>query len=114
MAGGEGPIRIGIDLGGTKTEAIAIDRAGRELVRRRVPTPAGDYEAQLAAVRALVRGIEAEVGASATIGVGIPGTMSAATGLIKNANSTWLIGRPLGRDVEAALGRPVRFANDAD
>src|SRR5437764_13065240 len=91
MAGGERPIRIGIDLGGTKTEAIAIDGAGRELVRRRVPTPAGDYDAQLAAVRELVRGSEAEVGAPGTVGVGIPGTMSTATGLIKNANSTWLI-----------------------
>jgi len=114
MAGDERPIRIGIDLGGTKTEAIAIDGAGRELVRRRVPTPAGDYEAQLAAVRALVHGIEAEVGASGTVGVGIPGTMSAATGLIKNANSTWLIGRPLDQDLSRVLERPVRVMNDAN
>ena len=68
----------------------------------------------IAAIAGLVAGIESEIGGSATVGIGIPGTIVAATGLVKNANSTWLIGRPLGRDVEAALGRPVRFANDAD
>ena len=114
MAGPELPIRIGIDLGGTKTEAIALDGAGRELVRRRIPTPAGDYEAQLAAVRDLVAGVEREVGARGSVGVGIPGTMSKATGLIKNANSTWLIGRPLDRDLSQALDRPVRVMNDAN
>ena len=114
MAEGGRGIRIGIDLGGTKTEAIAIDGAGRELVRRRAPTPAGDYEAQLALVRELVQGIEREVGAEGSVGVGIPGTMSAATGLIKNANSTWLIGRPLDQDLSRALERPVRVMNDAN
>ena len=108
------PIRIGIDLGGTKTEAIALDGAGRELVRRRIPTPAGDYQAQLASVRDLVAEVERQVGARGSVGVGIPGTMSKATGLIKNANSTWLIGRPHDRDLSEALDRPVRVMNDAN
>jgi len=106
--------RIGIDLGGTKIEAAAIDRDGRIHARRRVATPTGDYAATIAAVAGLVRGIEAEFGAGLTVGVGIPGTLVAQTGLVKNANSTWLIGRPLGRDLEAALGRAVRLANDAN
>ncbi|HWB49641.1 MAG TPA: ROK family protein [Stellaceae bacterium] len=106
--------RIGIDLGGTKIEAAAIDRAGGVHGRRRVPTPAGDYAATVAAVAALVHGIEHEHGGGMTVGVGIPGTPAAGTGFVKNANSTWLIGRPLGRDLAAALGRPVRLANDAN
>jgi fructokinase len=106
--------RIGVDLGGTKIEAAAIDREGRVHARRRVATPAGDYDSTIAAMAALVRGIEAELGAGLTVGVGIPGTAIPGSGLIKNANSTWLIGRPLGRDLEAALGRPVRLANDAN
>ena len=77
-------------------------------------TPAGDYRATVAAIRALVHGIEAELGAGMTVGVGIPGALVPSTGLVKNANSTWLIGRPLGRDLEAALARPVRLANDAN
>ena len=107
-------VRVGVDLGGTKTEVIALGPDGRELLRRRAPTPAGDYHAQLALVRALVTGLEAELGAVATVGVAIPGTISAATGLIKNANSTWLNGRPLDRDLAAALDRPVRVLNDAN
>jgi fructokinase len=106
--------RIGVDLGGTKIEAAAIDRAGRVHARRRIATPAGDYDGTVGAVSGLVRGIEAELGGRLTVGVGIPGTLSARTGLVKNANSTWLIGRPLGHDLEAALGRPVRLANDAN
>lgn len=106
--------RIGVDLGGTKIEVAAIDRDGRVLTRRRTATPAGDYDGTIAAVASLVRGIEAELGGELTVGVGIPGTLTAATGLVKNANSTWLIGRPLGRDLEAALGRKVRLANDAN
>ncbi|HML11457.1 MAG TPA: ROK family protein [Stellaceae bacterium] len=106
--------RIGVDLGGTKIEAAAVDRDGRALARRRIPTPAGDYAGTVAAVAGLVRGIEAELGGRLTVGIGIPGTLIADTGLVKNANSTWLIGRPLGRDLEAALGRPVRLANDAN
>ncbi len=107
-------MRIGIDLGGSKIEAAALDDAGRELERCRLPTPAGDYGATVEAIRALVERIEGRLGRRGTVGVGIPGTVSPATGLIKNANSTWLIGRPLDRDLGAALGRPVRLANDAN
>jgi fructokinase len=106
--------RIGIDLGGTKTEALAIDTDGRQGCRRRVPTMAGDYAATIATVKDLVFGIEAELGGRATVGIGIPGTISPASGLVKNANSTWLIGKPFDRDLAAALERPVRLANDAD
>ena len=106
--------RIGVDLGGTKIEAAAIDRDGRVHARRRIATPAGDYAGTIAVVAGLVRGIETELGGGLTVGIGIPGTLVATTGLVKNANSTWLIGRPLGRDLEAALGRPVRLANDAN
>lgn len=107
-------IRIGVDLGGTKIEAAVLDRGGRILARRRIPTPAGDYAAIVAAVRGLVLDLEAELGATGSVGVGIPGAISPATGLIKNANSTCLIGHALDRDLGAALGRPVRLANDAD
>ena len=106
--------RIGIDLGGTKIEAAALDERGGMRLRRRIATPAGDYAGTIAAIVGLVGGIEREIGSRASVGIGIPGTIVAATGLVKNANSTWLIGQPLGRDVEAALGRPVRFANDAN
>lgn len=107
-------LRIGVDLGGTKIEAAAIDRAGRIVARRRVSTPAGDYAGTIDAVAALVVGIEAAFGGRMTVGVGIPGTIVARTGLVKNANSTCLIGHPLGRDLETALRRPVRLANDAN
>jgi len=106
-------MRIGIDLGGTKIEAIAIDGTD-ELLRRRVPAPRHDYAGTVAAVRDLVSAIEREVGTSGTVGIGIPGSISAVTGLIKNANSTWLNGQPLDRDLERALGRPVRLMNDAN
>ena len=106
--------RIGIDLGGTKIEAAALDQGGALRLRRRTATPAGDYAGTIAAIAGLVAGIEREIGARTSVGIGIPGTIVAATGLVKNANSTWLIGRPLADDVEAALGRPVRFANDAN
>jgi fructokinase len=107
-------MRIGIDLGGTKTEAAALDDAGVIRARRRIATPAADYDGTIRALAGLVAGLEAETGAPGSVGIGIPGTIVARTGLVKNANSTWLIGRPLQRDVEAALGRPVRFANDAN
>ena len=107
-------MRIGIDLGGSKIEGAALDRAGRVAVRRRTPTPSGDYDATVAAVRDLARGIEAEIGEACSVGVGMPGAISPATGLVKNANSTWLNGRRFDRDVAAALGREVRFANDAN
>ena len=106
-------MRIGIDMGGTKIEAIALDGA-RERLRRRVAAPRGDYDATIRAVSDLVNAIESELGQSGTVGIGIPGAISAATGLVKNANSTWLIGRPLDRDLERALGRPVRVTNDAN
>ena len=112
--GAQGPLRFGIDLGGTKIEIVALDAGGGEVLRRRRPTPRGDYGAIVAALVALVRGAEAELGARGSVGIGIPGTISPATGLIKNANSTELIGHPLDRDVGQALGRPVRLANDAD
>jgi predicted NBD/HSP70 family sugar kinase len=105
---------IGIDLGGTKTELVALDERGQELYRKRVPTPKGDYAATLRTISAMVSECEEQLGSSATIGVGIPGALSLATGRIKNANSTWLIGRPFRQDLEAALGREVRIANDAN
>jgi fructokinase len=107
-------IRLGIDLGGTKTEIIALDRNGREVARRRVATPRGSYDGTIRTIRDLVEGLEAGLGEAGSVGIGIPGTISPRTGLVKNANSTWLIGRPFDRDLEAALGRPVRLANDAD
>jgi len=106
--------RIGVDLGGTKIEAAALDSAGRIRARRRIATPIGDYHGTITAIAGLVAALESEIGAPASVGIGIPGTIVAATGLVKNANSTWLNRRPFGRDVEAALGRPVRFANDAN
>jgi predicted NBD/HSP70 family sugar kinase len=106
--------RIGIDLGGTKIELAWLDAAGRVVLRRRVPTPAGDYAATVAAVAALVRDAERERGATASVGVAMPGAISLATGLVKNANSTCLNGRPFKGDLEAALGREVRLANDAN
>ena len=90
--------RIGIDLGGTKIEAAALDDGGGMRLRRRTPTPPGDYAGTIAAIVGLVAGIEQEIGARASVGIGIPGTIVAATGLVKNANSTWLIGRASCRE----------------
>ena len=105
---------IGVDLGGSKIEAIVLDEHGATRWRERVPTPAGDYHATLAAVAALVARAEADLGLThCRVGVGTPGSATGA-GLIKNANSTCLNGRPLARDLAAALGRPVRIANDAN
>lgn len=106
-------MRIGIDLGGTKIEAIALDGDRREVFRHRVPTPRGDYEGTIEAVASLVDRAEAIVGRS-TVGIGMPGVISPATGLVKNANSTWLNGRPLSEDLTRRLDRPVRLANDAN
>jgi len=106
-------MRIGIDLGGTKIEGIALDAAGVERFRGRIATPRGDYAATLEAVAGLVREAERAVG-SASVGIGIPGAISPATGLVKNANSTWLIGRPLREDLTRRLQREVRIANDAN
>jgi fructokinase len=107
-------MRIGIDLGGTKIEAVALGENGAELFRRRVDTPRGSYDGTVSAIKALVDAAERSVGARGTVGVGIPGTISPASGLVKNANSTWLNGRPFDRDLAAALSRPVRLANDAN
>jgi fructokinase len=109
-----GRYRIGVDLGGTKIEGAALDRSGSVQARRRVPTPAANYRDTIAAIVGLVDAIDQEIGTTAPVGVGMPGAISPATGLVKNANSTWLIGRPLQGDLEAALGRPVRLANDAN
>jgi fructokinase len=107
-------MRIGIDLGGTKIEAIAIDNHGVELARHRIDTPRDDYDATIVAMVGLVRKLEQESGKTGTVGAGIPGSISRITGLVKNSNSTWLNGRPLDRDFAAALGREVRIANDAN
>lgn len=106
-------VRIGIDLGGTKIEAVALGLDGSELARLRVPTPR-DYAGSLDAIRDLVEQMERAAGAPGTVGVGIPGTVSPATGLVKNANSTWLIGHPLDQDLARRLDRPVRVMNDAN
>jgi len=107
-------LRIGVDLGGTKIEFVALERDGRELHRNRVATPRGDYEATVRAIKEGVEEIERQLGRSATVGVGIPGTISGITHLVKNANSTWIIGKPFDRDLSAALNREVRCANDAN
>jgi fructokinase len=107
-------MRIGIDLGGTKTEGIVLDAGGREIARRRIDTPEGSYAAGVQAIVDLVHALEAEVGATCRVGIAHPGAISPATGLIKNANSTRLNGHPLDKDLARVLGRPVRMANDAN
>lgn len=107
-------MRIGIDLGGTKIEIAALDEVGSILYRQRIPAPRGAYDATVLALQEMVTRCEAETGQSGTIGVGIPGALSKRTGLVKNANSTWLIGRPFKQDLEAALNREVRIQNDAN
>jgi fructokinase len=107
-------LRIGVDLGGTKMEALALDGAGRELCRQRVSTPRGSYEEILNGLVQLVHGVESACGMRGSVGIGIPGILSPATGLVKNANTTTLIGHPLDKDLEARLGRPVRVGNDAN
>ncbi len=107
-------MRIGIDLGGTKIEALAIDDKGVELARHRIDAPRNDYAATIHAMVGLVRRLEETTGRVGTVGAGIPGSISGKTGLVKNSNSTWLNGQPLHRDFTAALGREVRVANDAN
>jgi fructokinase len=107
-------MRIGVDLGGTKIEAIGLSAEGKELRRIRVPSPKGDYDATIAAIAELVKQVEESTHRVGSVGVGIPGTIVAATGLVKNANSTWLNGRPLQRDLSEVLKREVRCANDAN
>jgi fructokinase len=110
-------MRIGIDLGGTKIEALALADDGRELARHRIDTPRGDYDGTLHAMTALVERLEAETGQRGTVGAGIPGSLRAhpgTSGVVKNANSVWLNGRPLRDDLSRVMGREVRLANDAN
>ncbi len=107
-------LRIGIDLGGTKIEAVALDATGEIVARRRTPTPAHDYDSILRAIAVLVHEIELEQGRRASVGVATPGAISPRSGLIKNSNTTGLNGRPLDRDLAALLERPVRIENDAN
>jgi len=106
--------RIGVDLGGTKIEGIALARDGSIPVRLRLATPRDDYEGTVEAIAGLVGRIEQCLGEAATVGVGMPGAISPATGVVKNANSVWLNGRPLSEDLQRRLSRPVRLANDAN
>ena len=107
-------LRLGLDLGGTKTEIAALNAEGQIVYRERVASPRGDYPATLETIRNLVLSAEVELGAKGTVGLAMPGAISPATGLVKNANSTWLNGKPFDRDLEQALERPVRLANDAN
>ena len=113
MSRTDGP-RIGIDLGGTKIEAVLMDPAGEILRRERVPTPRDDYRVTIETILQLVEQFERDLGAPATVGIGTPGAISPATGLVKNANSVWLNGKPLLHDLQRELNREVRMANDAD
>ena len=107
-------MRLGIDLGGTKIEIIALDDGGRELLRRRVLTPQGNYYETLQTIAQLVRDVEAELGQQGSVGVGTPGTLSRATGRLKNSNSVVLNGKPILQDLESLLQRPVKISNDAN
>lgn len=107
-------MRLGIDLGGTKIAAVVLNDAGREVWRARVATPRGDYAGTVETIAALVAEADEVTAARCSVGIGIPGAVSRLTGLIKNANSTWLIGRPFQSDLEDRLSRPVRLANDAN
>ncbi len=105
---------MGIDLGGTKIEGVVLDADGQECCRERIATPQGDYVATLDAVTGLVQTLESVVNQSCSVGIGMPGSVSRDTGLVKNSNSVCLNGQPLYRELEARLERPLRFANDAD
>lgn len=107
-------MRLGVDLGGTKIEIVGLAADGRELLRRRIATPQGDYRATLTAIAGLVAEAEAELGQTGSVGIGIPGAESLRSGLIKNANSTCLIGQPLRHDLQTLIRREVRLANDAN
>lgn len=107
-------MRIGIDVGGTKIEGIALGDSGEELARIRISTPREDYRATIEAIATLVEALESKTAATGSVGLGIPGAESRATGLIKNANSTWLIGQAMRRDLEARLSREIRLSNDAN
>ncbi|ALR75664.1 fructokinase [[Enterobacter] lignolyticus] len=107
-------MRIGIDLGGTKTEVIALSDKGEQLFRHRLPTPRDDYQQTIETIAALVAMAEKETGQSGSVGMGIPGSISPYTGVVKNANSTWLNGQPFDKDLSRRLNREVRLANDAN
>ena len=107
-------MRIGIDLGGTKIEAIALDENGKELFRHRIQTPREDYTATINAITDLVHHIEEQCSDTGTVGIGIPGAISSKTGLVKNANSTWIIGKPLQHDLQQQLSRSIKIENDAN
>ena len=107
-------LRIGVDLGGTKIEFVTLERDGTELYRHRIPTPRFEYDGTVRAIADGVKEMEKQLGRTATVGVGIPGTVSTRTRLVKDANSTWLNGKPFDKDLSQALGREVRCANDAN
>ena len=107
-------MRLGIDLGGTKIEIIAIDEAGTELLRQRIPTPRDDYTATLQAIVALIHQAEAALGQHASVGIGTPGTLSRLNGLLKNSNSLQLNAKPILQDLERLLQRPIKICNDAN
>jgi len=107
-------VRIGVDLGGTKIEFVALERDGAELHRHRIATPRHDYEGTVRVITEGVKDIERKLERSASVGVGIPGTVSNKTGFVKNANSTWLNGKPFDKDLSKALAREVRCANEAN
>ncbi len=107
-------MRIGIDLGGTKTEVIALSEAGEQLFRHRLPTPRNDYQQTIETIATLVAMAEQTTGQTGTVGIGIPGSISPYTGVVKNANSTWLNGQPFDKDLSTRLQRDVRLANDAN
>ena len=107
-------VRLGIDLGGTKIEILALDKNGNELLRNRVSTPRDDYRAIIESVKDLVVAVEVELGQEGTVGIGTPGSLSPATGLLRNCNSTSLNGQPFKQDVEQLLGREIRITNDAN
>ncbi len=107
-------LRLGIDLGGSKIAGIALGADGSVRAQSRHPSPKGDYDASIDAIAGLIAELEVQAGGKGTIGIGMPGCISPATGLVQNSNSTWLIGKPMNRDLEERLGRPVRMANDAN
>jgi len=107
-------LRIGIDLGGTKIEGVALASNGSELARERIAAPKGDYRATVEALAGLVEDLERVAGGAGTVGIGMPGSVSPRTGLVQNANSVWLNGRPFKVDMERRLARPLRIANDAN
>ena len=108
------PLRLGLDLGGTKIAGVVLDADGRAVWDARVATPRHDYDSTLDTLRQLVHAAESSVGQTCSVGIGMPGAISPATGLVKNANSTWLNGRSLNVDLDRAMGRDVRLANDAN